>query len=71
MLLEGASFAHAEVLRGVLESDWFFAAPAVFQLDTPHVTVTVPKGAQLMELFAWPRHLEAATFSLETPALLP
>jgi len=53
-----------DVLRGVIRSDAFHAAPAVFQLWQPGRTVAIPRGAPLAELFATPAVLADATFDI-------
>jgi len=62
-VIDGICGAGYDVLRGVIRSDAFHAAPAVFQLWQPGRTVHVPRGAPLAQLFATPAHLAEATFS--------
>lgn len=69
LLLEGKSLEGAEILRGVTESDWFHATPAVFHLLAPGTSITVRAGAPLLELFPQSRRLAAATFELEKAGL--
>lgn len=70
LLLEGRSFEAAEVMRGVIESDWFHAAPAVFQLTRPG-SWSVRAGTPLLELFPQPRALADAGFASHDAGLSP
>ncbi len=63
LLIEGHGGPHYEILRGVVESDRFYAAPAVFHLTTPGARISVPRGTPLADLFALPRALESSTFT--------
>jgi hypothetical protein len=63
LLVEGLGGEGYEVLRGVVESDWFHAAPAVFALTRPGA-LEVPAGTPLAELHPVPRALLGAPFSL-------
>jgi hypothetical protein len=63
-VLDGRCGAGYDVLRGVVRSDAFHAAPAVFQLWQPGRTIELAAGAPLLELFPCPRALFDATFAL-------
>jgi hypothetical protein len=57
-VIDGRPGAGYDVMRGVVHSDTFHAAPAVFQLWRPGETIAVARGAVLAELFAFPRELD-------------
>lgn len=63
LLLEGVSGAGFEVLRGVVETDAFHAAPAVFELTAPG-RIEVPAGTPLLSLLPINRSLAARGFLL-------
>jgi hypothetical protein len=52
-----------DVLRGVVASDVFHAAPAVLRLNVPGAGVEVSAGVPLARLFAFPRQLLASSFA--------
>jgi len=62
MLLEGIHGRGYDVLRGVVRTDAFHAAPAVFQLWQPGFRIEVPEGAPLLSLLPVTRVLQQATF---------
>lgn len=61
-VLEGIHGEGYDVLRGVVSTDWFYAAPAVFLLRALNTRVSIPKGTPLLRLFALPRWLLSAEF---------
>lgn len=63
LVIEGRGGPDHEIMRGVVESDRFHAAPAVFHLTTPGARVSLPRGAPLADLFPVSRALLAATFA--------
>jgi hypothetical protein len=63
LLLEGAHGPGWDVLRGVVQTDVFHAAPAVFQLWSGCDPVSIPEGTPLLEMFAVPRSLIGAGFA--------
>jgi hypothetical protein len=65
-VIDGRAGAGYDVMRGVVRSDTFHAAPAVFQLWRPGETITVARGAVLAELFSFPRELGGTTFEATT-----
>jgi hypothetical protein len=65
-VIDGRAGAGYDVMRGVVRSDTFHAAPAVFQLWRPGDTITVARGAVLAELFAFPRELDETPFEATT-----
>jgi len=66
LLIDGHHGGAYDVMRGVVRSDAFHAAPAVFHLWRPGETVRIPRGAPLADLFVYPRTLDDATFDIAT-----
>ena len=65
-VIDGVCGDGYDILRGVVRTDAFHAAPAVFQLWRPGERITVPRGAPLAHLFPSPRALIDATFTATT-----
>jgi hypothetical protein len=61
-VIDGVHGDGYDILRGVVRSDVFHAAPAVFQLWRPGTRITVPRGAPLAHLFPSPRSLLDASW---------
>jgi hypothetical protein len=61
-LLEPVHGAGYDVLRGVVETDRFFATPAVFALHGSERPIAVPAGTPLVRLFPVRRDLLASSF---------
>jgi len=66
-MLEGPREPAFDVMRGVVRTDAFHAAPAVFHLHGPK-TVELPRGAHLLDAFAVPRALDGATLRVRKEA---
>jgi hypothetical protein len=64
-VLDGLSGPGWDVLRGVVATDVFHAAPAVFHLRKTGERVTIPQGAPLLRILPVPRELLAGTFEVE------
>ncbi|HEU4731518.1 MAG TPA: hypothetical protein VFT22_26670 [Kofleriaceae bacterium] len=65
-VIDGVCGDGYDILRGVVRTDAFHAAPAVFQLWRPGARITVPRGAPLAQLFPSPRALCDAGFASAT-----
>lgn len=65
-VIDGRPGSGFDVMRGVIRSDRFHAAPAVFQLWRPGETITVPRATVLAELLAFPRDLDDTSFDMAT-----
>lgn len=65
-LIDGIPGVGYDIMRGVVRTDSFHAVPAVFQLWRPGATIRIPRGTPLCDLFAFPRSLDDATFTLTT-----
>ena len=65
-LLDGRPGPGFDILRGVVRTDGFHAAPAVFHLWRPGETIRVARGAPLVEMFVFPRSLDEASFTAAT-----
>lgn len=65
-VIDGVCGDGYDILRGVVRTDAFHAAPAVFQLWRPGARITVPRGASLAHLFPSPRALIDAGFTAAT-----
>ncbi len=63
VLIEGIPGQGYSVLRGVVETDTFHAAPAVFRIDQPLRRIDVPEGTALTKIIPFPRILMDATFA--------
>jgi len=62
-LISGRPGTGFDIMRGVVHSDAFHAAPAVFHLWRPGETIRIPRGAPLADLFVTPRTLDDASFA--------
>lgn len=65
-LIDGRAGAGFDIMRGVIHSDAFHAAPAVFHLWRPGETLRIPRGAPLADLFVVSRAFDDASFTLAT-----
>ncbi len=65
-VIDGRPGSGFDVMRGVVRTDRFHAAPAVFQLWRPGETITVARGTVLAELLAFPRDLDDTSFDMAT-----
>ncbi len=65
-MIDGRPGSGFDVMRGVVRTDRFHAAPAVFQLWRPGETITVARGTVLAELLAFPRDLDDTSFDMAT-----
>ncbi len=65
-LLEGAHGPGWDVLRGVVETDVFFATPAVFRVQRIGEPIRVAAGEPLLSVIPVPRRLLAAGYRTET-----
>ncbi|WP_438028195.1 hypothetical protein [Sorangium sp. So ce233] len=61
-LLEGIHGEGYDVMRGVVETDVFFATPAVFHVRRIGAPIEVPEGAPLLRVLPIPRDLLRAGF---------
>jgi len=63
-LLEGVNGDGYDVMRGVIASDSFHAAPAVFLLRRLGEPIDVPRGTPLLRVFPIPRTLLSSRFRI-------
>jgi hypothetical protein len=63
-LIDGRPGPGFDIMRGVVRTDGFHAAPAVFHLWRPGETIRIARGSPLAELFVFPRLLDDASFAL-------
>jgi hypothetical protein len=66
-LVEGVLGDGYEVMRGVIASDVFHAAPAVFRVHRVGETVRVREGARLLEVIPFPRERHSRIKELAWP----
>ncbi len=62
--IDGRPGAGFDIMRGVVRTDGFHAAPAVFHLWRPGETIRIARGAPLADLFVFPRSLDDASFAM-------
>jgi hypothetical protein len=62
-VVEGAHGDGFDVMRGVVETDRFFATPAVFQVHRLGAPVRVAAGDPLVDVYPVPREVLAAGFT--------
>lgn len=66
-LIEGAPGDGYEIMRGVIASDVFHAAPAVFRVHRVGAPVRVREGARLLEVIPFPRDRRSKLKELAWP----
>jgi hypothetical protein len=63
-VIDGRPGSSYDVMRGVIRSDRFHAAPAVFQMWRPGETISLARGTVLAELLAFPRVFDDTSFDM-------